>query len=386
MLARRSLRSSPLIVLGLLLAHAVSSAERAEFLSPPDGAVLIGPTEFHFRVEPERPEVDRIDVYVAGHLVGSALPPNWSFSWDAPRNTGEAKILAVVYSANQVLEKITRQSSSVRFGEEITVSTVQLYPVVRDRKGHYVNDMNRSQFRVYDMGAPAEIEYFNRDVATLNLALLLDTSNSMRRELTSVQQAASRLLDQLESEDVVTVYGFDHSIAQVSPPTTERSKARKGIYELKAGGGTALYDALFRVLQDLDSLSGRKAIALFSDGIDERSITPLRAVVELARKKEVLVYAIGTLRTDDAGRSRRDLVQLAEETGGQLFILDDFKRLPRVFDEILDDLRSQYIISFKPRDDVPNGWRRVDVKVEDPNLSVRHRGQYYYDAESEAPE
>lgn len=360
------------------VADAAGAAGVLELVSHDENSVIAGATEFRFEVAEHDPAVERVDVYVQGRLIGAARPPDWTVHWNAPVDLGRAEVLAVGYAAAQIVDKLRLETLDVGFADEINVSAVQLYPVVRNWRGAYVNTLAQEDFTVHESGRAVPIEYFATEASTLTLFLVLDASGSMENDLSIVKDSALRLIDQLRDEDLVALYSFNHAISVLHAAAADHQLAKESLFSLRAGGGTALYDAVIRVLKDTESHAGRKAVVLFSDGMDERSLTSLGRTIETARRSEVLIYTIGTKRTAGDEKARHDLKQLAEETGGEIFLIEKFKQLPEIFDAILSDLRAQYILSFTPREGPP-GWRDVEVEVARRGLRVRCRKSYYHD-------
>ena len=359
-----------------LLFVAAPSGVLLRFVAPQEDAVLLGPTEFTFAVDD--PEVDRVDVYVGGRLIGSATPPEWTLTWDAPSSATGAAVVAVAYKASQMVDKVRRETTALAFSGEIDVTTVQLYPAVRDRRGRYVSDLTPADFQVLESGRAVELDAFASSASSLTIVFLLDVSASMEQDLSVVRDAAAHLVDQLGVDDQVALYAFHQAISVAVPPSLDRAGVKKRLFELKAGGGTALFDSVMRVLSDLEPVAGRKAIVVFSDGLDERSVTSLTRTVEAARRSEVLLYTIGTAHRQGDAAAREDLRQLADDTGGESFLVEKIRQLPEVFASILADLRAQYVLSFTPRPG-PKGWRRVEVSVRNRGVDVRCRDSYYYD-------
>jgi VWFA-related protein len=211
--------------------------------------------------------------------------------------------------------------------------------------------------------------------------MLLDVSESMQEELSTVKEASCGFIDQLGSEDRVSLYAFNHSLIPGVRLTSDFEEPKDAIRRLSAAGGTALYDAVVRVLNDLGPVKGRKAIVVFSDGRDERSLSSLERTIEMARRSEVLIYAVAAGETEQDLAARQDLEVLAEETGGEVHLIQKFKHLPRVFSSILDDLRAQYSLSYEPPEG-PAGERQVRVEVQEgKKYRVRCRRSYYYTGE-----
>jgi len=354
--------------------------QRVRFLSPEQGALLIGTTDVRFEVIDDEPEVDRIDLYVQGRLIGSAFSPEWSLSWDAPSEAAGSELVAVAFSGDHLVEKSRLATYEAAFSGEIQVSVVQLFPVVLDRKGRYVRDLSRGDFTVLDQGEPVEIESFATEALSLSVAVVLDTSGSMFDRLGLVQDASCGFVDSLGGNDQVAVYDFNHAVREVVAPTQDRDHAKDGIRSLSADGGTALYDAVCNVLAEVRSIPGRKAVFLFSDGLDEHSVATLQHTIRAAREAEAIIYAVGAASGKGMAEARDDLRQLAEETGGEAHFITRLKDLPAVFDNVLSHLRAQYVLSYPPPPG-PSGVRSLEVLVPQQKYSVRCRKSYQHIAE-----
>lgn len=385
MLETRLVYRSILIAVCCLLAVFAPGADAVDggeekspfrFSSPQEGDLLAGPTRFEFEVC-DGARIERIDVYVEGKLIGSAAPPLWRFDWQAPLRLAATDIVAVGYRGDTVIGQSRIETAELTFAEVVDVQAVQLYPVVFDRRGRYAHDLQKEEFQVSENGRKVDIEFFSRDAATMTVAILIDVSQSMTEDLGIVQEAACGFIDRLDREDRLAIYAFNHGLSTVSRLGTEHPLAKNEVRQLQAEGGTALYDAVIGVLADLDGMEGRKIVVVFSDGRDERSMLPLRQVVEAARSSEVIVYAIGAGEDDEDLARREDLGVLATETGGSAYFLDKIRKLPNVFDEILIDLRSQYSLSYTPPAG-PAGIRTLEVRVTRKGHTVRCRKSYRY--------
>jgi len=359
------------------IAAAAPAANLVQFVSPQAGDLVAGMTQIQLAVVNGTHHIERVDLYVRGRLIGTAFPPEWSLTWDAPTDITADGIDAVVYEAGAMVGRVRLDTREFYFGESIKVSAVQLYPVVVDRRGRYIKNLTADNFRVYDQGRPVEIEHFATEAASLSIAVVLDKSNSMSRKIGVVQNASCGFVDKLGEEDEVSVYAFNQQLERIIPPTRLRGPVKRGIRTLEAGGGTALYDALIRVLGEMEDVTGRKAIFLFSDGLDELSLASLEMVIDAARDNEAIIYTVGAGQDERTARARVDLRMLAEETGGEVHFIERFEELPAVFDAILDHLRSQYVLSYRPVPGPP-GTRSLDIRCDKRKYSVRCRRSYHH--------
>ncbi len=381
MFERRALQAAGLLIL------ADSALRGAEppfaFLAPRSGEMVLGATEFRFAVAAEV-GLDRIDVYVAGRLAGSAEPPDWNLSWTAPELLVGVEIVAVGFRDGAVVhrEAITTSHTPLGFSEEIEVEEVPIYPVVTDRGGRYVRDLAAGDFHVLDHGVATELAFFSDRPAELTAALLIDVSTSMTGKLQLVQDAACAFVDLLAPSDRVEVHAFDHGLIEVTGGPVDAVAAKAAIRRLDAWGGTALYDAILSTLDRLADREGRTALVVFSDGRDERSLATSGQAIEAARGSDVILYAIGAGESAEDLAARAGLEELARGAGGEAFFATRYGRLTDHFTAILRDLRAQYFLSIRPRPGPP-GRRHLRVTVSDPSLHVRAREYYDYDSRAD---
>jgi len=276
--------------------------------------------------------------------------------------------------------------------EELTVirkrvDEVNVVFTVTDKRGHFVKDLTQSDFRVVDNNKPAEsIRSFSRETnLPLRVGLLIDASNSVRDRFKFEQEAAIEFLNQIvrPKGDKAFVIGFD-TTPEVTQDFTDNTEALShGIRMLRAGGGTAMYDAIYfacrdKLMQDKAIGPTRRAIILLSDGEDNQSRVSREEAVEMAQRAEVVIYAISTNVSGQKLRGDKILEHFADETGGKAFFPFKIQDVSDAFLQIQDELRSQYDISYKPADFAPDGkYRKIEVLADNKKYKVRARKGYY---------
>lgn len=372
-------RRVPALLLSLSLVCAGAIADGLRFKHPTRESIVAGRTEISFSVVSEGEPMARIDIFESGRLIGSAFAPDWSILFDAPEEGIQADIYAVGYGRNgALLDKARFKSREMGAIGKVDVQRVQFYPVVTDREGRFVTDLGPSAFVLRDEGVVVEFEaLFDRD-QSLNVALVVDASSSMVDKLGSLRLATARFVRQLDPDDRVSLHAFNDTLRPVVPLSLRRAQLMRGLESLRASGGTALYDALTRVLDEMRSVHGRKVIMLFSDGKDVRSLASLERVISLARRSDTTLYAIATTRESKRSTSRQDLLTLAEETGGRAWFVDRPEEIGAIYDQILQHLRSQYVLGYEARS-ATEGLRRVEIELPGhPDLQVNHRPHYYH--------
>ncbi len=269
----------------------------------------------------------------------------------------------------------------------VSVDLVNIFCSVWDRKTNsFVTTLTKNNFTLYEDDKQQEIQNFSRETnLPLTVALLVDTSQSVAPKLKFEQEAATNFFyGVLQERDRACLVEFDSGVTLVQDFTSDANKLAKQIKTLRAAGGTALYDAIYHICDEkLIREMGRKAIVILSDGEDMSSKSTLQQALEMALRAEGIIYAISVNRGGFFGvgstkEGDKVLKQLAEETGGRVFIPFKVEELEDSFQQISKELRSQYNIGYfssnKARD---GGYRRVEIKVEEKGLGVRFRRGYY---------
>jgi len=281
-----------------------------------------------------------------------------------------------------------RPSPSFKAG----VDLVSLNVTVTDSAARYVTDLQQEDFQVFEDGALQEVTFFNKTNLPIALGLLLDTSASMESRLPIAQEAAIGFAKKLRPQDLAEVIDFDSRVLILQSFTNKSSELEQAIRKTAAGGSTSMYNAIYIALKDLKKVVAtnvdeirRQAIVVLSDGEDTSSLLPFEEVLDLAKRSETAIYAIG-LRSSEVGVSSNKgfkeaefvLRQLSQETGGRTFFPTQASELPAIYGQISDELSSQYTVGYTSRNGKRDGaWRRVVVRVNRPNAVPRTKQGYF---------
>lgn len=270
------------------------------------------------------------------------------------------------------------------------VDVVSLNVTVVDGKNRYVTDLGEQEFAVFEDGSKQELIFFNRTSLPIALSLLIDTSASMEQRLGVAQEAAIGFAQKLRSQDLAQVVDFDSRVEITQDFTSDVAKIEKAIRATAPGGSTSLHNAIYISLKELAKIRAksqddvrRQAIVVLSDGEDTSSLVSYEEVLELAKRSETSVYTIGLQpREITASRGFREaefiLRQLAQETGGRAFFPSKAEELNAIYQQISDELSSQYTVGYASKNGRRDGsWRRVVVQVARPNLTTRSKRGYY---------
>ncbi len=272
----------------------------------------------------------------------------------------------------------------------IDVKLVSLIATVKDPSGQPVGGLEKRNFRVIADGQPQEIAVFERQTdRPLSVALLFDASLSVAKELRFEQEAALRFLRSLlgpgaHARDRVAVYRFSSFVDLLQPYTASLDRLKEAIYSIRPESGTSVYDALLLASQDLERREGRKVVIIVTDGGDTTSSTTYHQALEALHLADAVLYSILVVPvTSDAGRNlggENALKTMSGNTGGLWFRQYADRNLDETFQQILRDLRLQYLLGFYPRGAAAGGaerFHKVEIQVDRPGLRVLARNGYF---------
>lgn len=267
------------------------------------------------------------------------------------------------------------------------VDEVNVLFIATDRHGKFVRNLNQNDFSILDDHKPVEsIVNFRRETdLPIEMGLLMDVSGSVQGRFGFEKEAAVGFLQHVirPGYDRAFVVGFNKDSHLTQDFTDRVPLLAAGVQRLTNGGGTALYDAIYKackekLLRDHSEHPIRKAIIILSDGEDNQSEHTRAQAIEMAQRAEVLIYAIST---DDSGlilRGDKALEDLANASGGRAFFPYKMKDITHSFASIEDELRSQYAVSYKPSDfDTDGRYHSIEITALKKDLQVRARRGYY---------
>jgi Ca-activated chloride channel homolog len=281
-----------------------------------------------------------------------------------------------------------------------TTGLVHLVATVMDRHRDFVTDLDQADFKVLEDGTPQDIRYFGRETdLPLRIGVLLDTSNSIRPRLDFEKDAALDFLQHVlrRNKDQAFVMTFDNEPEVIQDYTGDLALLTDAIRKQRAGGGTALNDAIYRAAEKLvnppvpkgANPEIRRVLVVISDGNDNLSDHALSEAVDSTIRAEAVIYCIST-NTDwlalDGDKPRKIhveggdkvLEQFADQSGGRVFYPYKVDDLAQSFVDIGDELRSQYFIAYSPNNPQASGqYRKIDVQIDRKGLQVRTRKGYY---------
>jgi VWFA-related protein len=301
-------------------------------------------------------------------------------------------LTAALYPA--VLATSTPQSSQDTL--KVNVELVNVPFSVTDRHGQLVATLTKKDFLIEEDGRRQEIATFAREnELPLTLALLIDTSPSVSPVFSEEKLTAAKFLESiLQAKDLALVIGFDRTVTLVQDYTTSIRQLKRAIDELETGGGTSIYDAVYLACAEkLKEEAGRKAIILISDGEDTTSKLKLNTALVAAHRSDAVIYGIfnaarSSFSFGPYGGRRRGigggggdigtLKRFSDETGGTTFSANDQNSFGKIFDQIAQELRSQYNIGYYSTNTARDGkFRQIKIVTRDSGYTIKARKGYY---------
>jgi Ca-activated chloride channel family protein len=268
----------------------------------------------------------------------------------------------------------------------VHVDLVNVLFTVADRKGKLVTDLEKQNLKIFEDNKPQTITNFTRETELpLTIAILIDTSSSIRDRFKFEQEAAIDFLYRTlrPKKDKALLITFDSVIELVQDYTDNPEILSKAIRQVRPGGGTKMFDAVFLACHEkLKAETGRKILILISDGDDNLSLETLNGTLEMAQKSDVTIYTISTNSGGFFGitapKADKVLKRLAEDTGGRAFFPFKAEDLSESFQDINAELRSQYSLAYRSSNPARDGsFRSIKIETDRKNLKVKSRKGYY---------
>jgi Ca-activated chloride channel homolog len=305
---------------------------------------------------------------------------------EKPASTGSSDSTARV----SIAPRVTKTESQEVIKPDLRIeSTLVLIPVtVTDPLNRVVSRMDKEHFKLFEDKVPQEIEQFSSEDAPLAVGLVFDTSGSMGKKLSKSREAAAQFFKTSNPEDEFFLVQFSDRPELAVPLTNSTEEIQGRMTFTQAKGRTALLDGVYMAIKHMKKARNpRKAILILSDGGDNSSRYTETEIKNAVREADVQIYAIGLFegggsRTAEELNGPGLLTELAEQTGGRHFAVEDINELPDVTAKIGIELRNQYVLGYRPKNQVKDGkYRKVQVKLAQPRglppLKAAYRLGYY---------
>lgn len=364
---------------GWLPAHAQAKPARRGFsvviTEPKNDDFVLGKSKIAAEVKIESPDdVDRVEFAVGDKVIFVDRAAPYEFVFDFGTETRSYVIRATAWHKEGLSVSdtvVTRKVVGLQIEE---VNRVLLWATAETKGKQPVAGLKQEQFRVLEDGVPQTILDFYPEERPITLALLLDSSGSIKDALADIHEGAIGFIDQLKDQDRALVIDFDDKVYLIQDLTADKAALKESASSTEAIGGTAIYDALHAAFRKLRGIDGRKAIVLLTDGDDTNSQFPFDRVLEEAKTQDVLIYAIGLGPTVRKGA----LKEFCDATGGRAYFVDKAKELVAAYQAIAAELRAQYYLSYQSSLKEYDGrWVKIDVESTVPDVEVRAKRGYF---------
>ncbi len=316
---------------------------------------------------------------IVEHKIESSDAPRPRKANQSFRRAGACSLLFLASLASPAQETTLR----------VDVKLVNLFVNVTDKNGSTVGGLTRDDFAISEDGRPQQISVFERQSEQpLNITLAIDTSGSVKKDMGEEADAARRFVRAImRPQDQMSLLQFATYVNELTPFTNKVALIDRGLGQLHSDYATALYDAIYLGSERLGPRHGRKVLVLVSDGGDTAKNTTYAQALEQALRNEVMIYSIIDVPIEaSAGRDlggEHALITLAEQTGGKSFYVSE-GGLNKAFAQVSDDLRTQYLIGYYPKNQEPGrAFHRVQVTIPraaPDAFNIRHKTGYYMDS------
>ena len=303
-------------------------------------------------------------------------------------------VLITFIAAAMVLPVWAQEGSGTTF--KVDVKLVNVFVTVTDQQGAPIGNLTKDDFSLNEDGIAQKIAIFSKESQLpLSIVLAIDTSSSTRKDIRLELEAARRFVhSMIRPQDAVALYTFDNDVNELTPFTAKLHQVDAAINEVRVGGATSLYDAIYLGCKALMKREGRKVLVLITDGGDTSSTVDYKEALRAAQQSEALVYSLIDVPVEaSAGRNtggEHALIQISNDTGGKYYYASNVSQLEKAFEQVSDELRTQYLLAYYPvQRRAASDFRQIDViahprdsqepkgSEEPEKLIVRARRGYY---------
>jgi Ca-activated chloride channel family protein len=363
-------------------------------LIAPAATTVSGPTVVEATAAaPMGHEIKRVQLFWNETPVASLQRPPYRATVDVPAGrTGYFRAVAVLDDGRTVED--TRLVNAAGASEAMSVEQVELYARVLDASGAPVRGLAARDFTVRDEETPVKVNVRQAADDPLTIGLVVDTSGSMSASMLELKEAAARFLrETIGPRDQAFAVSFDIAPRLLHPLSNDLGSLTKTLYDVHASGDTSVYDALVYSLQQFQSTGGKKALIVFTDGVDLASKETAAACARLARQSGVPIYVMlmsrppaaaattaakTTAKENRAGASALSgLREIVESTGGAIHTNPTAAQLAALFASIREQLRGEYMVTWTPPARSTAGWRKVTIGVPGRGFTVRAINGYF---------
>jgi VWFA-related protein len=325
-----------------------------------------------------RPQPLVVSFFVDGASVGTVeAGPPYAVNWvdENPFEPHEITVEAALATGETVRDAV--KLPAFEFVETAEVASILVDAAIYDAAGRIAAELDAGSVVLLENGEPQPIDLFAKEKAPSTIVLLVDNSESMSRRMDGVRRAAELFARSLGDGDKLMVVPFNHNIGTITGPTGDVPTIVEAIGAMKAGGGTAILDAVHQGARLLLGTEGRRGIILITDGFDENSTIDLDTAIEAAQKQQATVYAVAVGGVNGVSvQGERTFRAITDRTGGRAFFPWVDTELAGVARDTIKDQQTRYLITYTPTNQTKDGsWRAITFQLP-PGYKARAREGY----------
>ncbi|MEA2327416.1 MAG: hypothetical protein QOE68_2375, partial [Thermoanaerobaculia bacterium] len=337
-------------------------------------------------------ELRSIDLYWNETKVATMIAPPFRYVLTLPVKNASGYLRGVAYDSSGGIAEDAMLINAGGLTGSARIDAVELYAIVQDHGGHTIEGLTATDFEVREDGLPVKFQLHSAAADPITVGIAVDTSGSMRNSMTAViDYVAEFAKNSLARNDQMFLMAFDDQPHVLQPLTSDLQNVRSSLSAVAPSGETAVWDSIIYGLQQLRAVRGKRALLVFTDGNDNASRTDAGAAIQIAHETGVPVYVVLTyndetrVTVDAAGNTylRHEnadgsIEQLADATGGAVFRYPKRTDLPKLFSQVRDDTRGEYLLSFVSQSKKPaSEMRKVSIAVPSRHAVVRAITGYY---------
>ncbi len=346
--------------------------------APTADTAMSGPTRIEITIEPisARSAIRSVSVFVDGRLACTLEKTPLVCTADPGEvvRAHHVRVAATFTDGTKLVDNV--HTKDLGYTEQVRTEAV-LVPVIVTHGGQFVRGLKQQDFEIVEDGVKQSIASLASEDAPLDLVLAIDVSGSMEHALGDVKAAVKQLLSKLRPGDAATIIGFNDTMFLAAEREKDQKAREEAVDLLTPWGGTALYDATVSAIDLVGKEGGRKGIVIFSDGDDRNSITSRDTATARVQASDAMLYTVGFGGGATVPGLKLKLEQYARDTGGRAFFPQRTQDLNRVFDDIVEELANQYVLSYSSTNQKQdNNWRTIKVRVKNGKYDVRARDGY----------
>jgi Ca-activated chloride channel family protein len=358
--------------------------------SPSGDQAVFDRVEVAAEVQTDEP-IERVEFFVDGRRVATVTQPPYSVWVDVGGENLQRHFTVIAVGRSGARVGAAVSTPAVQIDLVVDAPLQQLYATAT-RQDMPVLDLGREDFKIFDNGVEQDLVTFERGDVPMTIAMLVDVSESMRGEQLEVAlDAAQGFLSRLTPLDEAMVMTFSDQTHRVTTSSSEIEGLAAALENLQPGGGTTLNDHLYLALRLLDGRLGRPVVIVLSDGADTLSLLTMKEVLWKVHRSNAVIYRIhlhssgirsvplatSWRSTEDNADEVRGLEEAVDDSGGRVTALARIEELEQALDEVLLELRQQYVVGYYPTDPKDDGtWRPVRVEANLPEVEIRTRAGY----------